>query len=217
MATIDGHNGITPLVLERAAELAIQKARDTAVALVRITHLGGLGSAAAVVAAMALRPVAGLVLGPGRLWSAAVPSPAGLPIVFDSGLADIEPGPAPAPTPAGARAGRQRKSVRSSATRLSSPPLDGAGNWSGLLVSGDSWLVAAIALAELEPMSEFHDRVNEWIQALADRPGRLTPAIWTDRHNEAHERGVAIAASVWKELKHWADRLAVVAPSPGRS
>lgn len=213
MATIDGHNGIAPLVLERAAELAIEKARDTAVGLVRIRHLGGLGSTAAVVAAMAVRPVAGLVLGPGRLWSAAVPSPVGLPIVFDSGLAGIERRRSAAA--AGSPAGRHGRPVKRAAPGLSSPPVDGAGNWSNLLLSGDSWLVAAMTLAELEPLSEFHDRVGQWIQGVAESPGQLRPAMWTDRHNEVHERGVGLAASVWKELKRWADRFAVVVPTPG--
>jgi LDH2 family malate/lactate/ureidoglycolate dehydrogenase len=215
LATLDGHNGIAPLVLERAAELAIEKARDTAVGLVRITQLGRLDSAAAVVAAMALRPVAGLVLGPGSVWSAAVPSPAGLPIVFDSGLAAIEPGRTGTGTPG--RSGRHGGPSKPATARPLPPPLDGVANWTEALVPEESWLVAAIAVAELEPLSDFHDRVGQWIQGLANSPGRLLPAIWADRHDEAHERGVAIAPSAWKELKHWASRFAVAVPSPGGS
>ncbi len=215
LARLDGHNGIAPLVLERAAELAIEKARDTAVGLVRITHLGRLGSAAAVVAAMALRPVAGLVLGPGGVWSAAVPSPAGLPIVFDSGLGGIEPGRTGTGT--SARSGRHGGPRSSATARLLPPPLNGVAGWTEFLVSEESWLIAAIAIAELEPMSEFHDRVGRWIQSLADGPGRLLPDTWADRHNEAHKRGVAIAPSAWKELKDWAKRFAVAVPSPGGS
>ncbi len=215
LASLDGDNGIAPLVLERAGELAIEKARDTAVGLVRITHLARLGSAAAVVAAMALRPVAALVLGTGGVWSAAVPSPAGQPIVFDSGLAGIEP--RRTPTGAPARSGRRGGLAKPATARLFPPPLDGVATWSEVLVPEESWLVAAIAVAELEPLSDFHGRVGQWIQGLAESPGRLLPAVWADRHHEAHERGVAIAPTAWKELKHWANRFAVAVPTPGGS
>jgi LDH2 family malate/lactate/ureidoglycolate dehydrogenase len=215
LATIDGQNGIAPLVLEQAAEIAIEKARDTAVAFVRIAHLGGLVSAAPVVAAMAVRPVAGLVLGPGGLWSAAVPSQSGEPIVFDRGLASLAPGQIGAV--ARERAGRQVRPAKQRAPRLASPAPDGVGNWRGILVPEESWLVAAISLAELEPLSEFREQVGEWISSLTDGPGRVQPASWTDRHSEAHERGVAIAPPAWKKLKHWANRFAVAVPSPGRS
>jgi LDH2 family malate/lactate/ureidoglycolate dehydrogenase len=212
LAMLDGHDGIAPLVLERAAELAIEKARDTAVGLVRITHLGRLASAAAVVAAMALRPVAGLVLGPGGVWSAAVPSSAGLPILFDSALAAIEPSRTGAGT--AARAARHGASPKPAPVRLLPPPLDGVANWREVLVPEETWLVAAVAVAELEPLSDFHGRVARWIQGLAESPTRLLPASWADRHAEAHERGVTIAAPAWKELKQWANRFAVAVPSP---
>jgi LDH2 family malate/lactate/ureidoglycolate dehydrogenase len=215
LATIDGQNGIAPLVLERASELAIEKARDTGVALVRITNLGGLASVAPVVSAMAIRPVAGLVVGPGRLWSAAVPSAAGLPIVFDSGLAGLAPGQMA--MEASARAGRHGRPAKPRAPRLSTPPPDGTGNWTRVLVPEESWLVAAVALAEIEPLSEFHERVGEWISGLTGGPGRLLPAPWTDRHGEAQQRGVAVTPSAWKELKQWASRFAVAVPSSGRS
>jgi LDH2 family malate/lactate/ureidoglycolate dehydrogenase len=215
LATIDGDRCIAPLVLELAADLAIEKARDTAVGLVRVTHLGPLGSAAAIVAAMAARPVAGLVLGPGKLWSAAVPSPSGLPIVFDSGLAGYES--RRTAVAAAARARRQSRPLKPSSARLIPPPLDGVANLREVLVPDESWLVAAIAVTELEPLSEFHARVGRWIEGLADEPGRLLPGVWTDRHNEADKRGLAIAAPAWKELKHWASRFAVVVPSPGQS
>jgi LDH2 family malate/lactate/ureidoglycolate dehydrogenase len=212
LVTLDGHNGIVPLVLERAAELAIEKARDTAVALVRITHLGRYASAAAVVAGMALRPVAGLVLGPGGVWSAATPSPGGLPFVFDSGLAGFEL--ERIRTGARARSGRHGGSSKAQKARLAAPPLNGVASWSEALVAEDSWLVAAIAVAEVEQLSAFHDRIGQWMQGLPDGPGRLLPATWGKRHDEAHERGVAIAPSAWKELKHWANRFAVTMPSP---
>jgi len=215
LATLDGHNGIAPLILERAAELAIEKARDTAVGLVRIAHLGQLGSAAAVVATMAARPIAGLVLGPGGVWSAAAPSPAGLPIVFDSRLAAIEAGRTQVGT--GARAARRRASAKPAMARLLPPPLGSVASWSEILVPEETWLVVGVAVAEFEPLSDFHDRVGRWIQGLADSVGPVVPGGWADRHNEAHEHGVAIAPAAWKELREWAKRFAVAIPSPSGS
>jgi hypothetical protein len=215
LATLDGQNGIAPLLLERAAELAIEKARDTGVGLVRITHLGRIGSAAAIVAGMALRPKAGLVLGPGGLWSAAVPSPAGPPIVFDSGLAAAEPEHTVAKT--AARAARRGVLPKRALPRVLPPPLDGVSNWADFLVSEETWLVAAVAVADVEPLSEFHERVGRWVEVLADSPGQLLPASWAERHNQAQERGVAIAPTAWKELKQWANRLAIGVPSPSGS
>jgi LDH2 family malate/lactate/ureidoglycolate dehydrogenase len=213
LATIDGHNGIAPLVLERAAELAIEKARDTAISLVRVMHLGRLGCAAAVVATMAVRPMAGFVLGPGRVWSVAIPSPSGLPILFDSALAGVA---LVKPTKLrAARSGRNSRSAKPRAQRLSSVPMDGVPSWSSILVPEDSWLVGAAAVAEFEPLSEFHDRVGRWIMGLAKNPGGQPPASWTDHYNDAHERGVTVAPAVWKELKSWADRFAVSVPAPG--
>jgi len=135
--------------------------------------------------------------------------------VFDSELAGIEAGRTGTGTPARSR--RHGGPPKPAMARLLPPPLDGVASWTGALVPEESWLVAAIAVAELEPLSDFHDRVGQWIQDLADSPGRLLPATWGDRHDEAHERGVAIAPSAWKELKHWANRFAVAVPSPGGS
>jgi LDH2 family malate/lactate/ureidoglycolate dehydrogenase len=212
VATIDGNNGIAPLVLERAAELAIEKARDTAISLVQVTRLGRLGSAAAIVAAMAARPVAGFVLGPGRLWSIAIPSPSGLPVLFDSalaGLTRVNPAASGA-----ARRGRSSRPAQPRARRLSSFSRDGTPIWSDVLVAEDSWLVGAFAVAEFEPLSDFHDRVGRWLVGLAENPDGLLPASWTDRYNDAHERGVTVTPAVWKALKSWASRLAVPVPEP---
>ena len=87
LAVFDGRNGVPSLILERAAEIAVEKARETAMGLVRVSNIGRIDSAAAVAAGMAtMGPMAGFVLGPGSQWSMALPSPAGLPLVADSGL-----------------------------------------------------------------------------------------------------------------------------------
>jgi hypothetical protein len=212
LAIFDGENGLPPLLLERAAELAVEKARETAVGLVRVDHVGPVRSAAAVAAGIALGPMAGLVLGPNRLWSIALPSEAGLPIVIDSGLAGCG---------VGGKAHESRTPGKSAkhpvARRGGSVPgwdrLEAL--WLGAEVfrPADSWILAAVSVTAWEPLAAFHERVA----ALHDRdetPGRLVPAVWDAQRREARERGIAVPASAWKSLNEWAQRLAVEIPSP---
>src|SRR4051812_39862632 len=39
-AVVDGQNGLPPLILERVAGLAVEKAREAGIGLVRVAHLG---------------------------------------------------------------------------------------------------------------------------------------------------------------------------------
>ena len=64
-AVLDGQNGIPSLVLARAGELAIEKARDAGVGLVRVINAGSSGPAASVAAEMAVGPFVGPVDWPG--------------------------------------------------------------------------------------------------------------------------------------------------------
>jgi LDH2 family malate/lactate/ureidoglycolate dehydrogenase len=222
LAILDGQKGLAPLVLERAAEVAVEKARDTAVGLVRVKGIGRLGSAAPIVAAMAIRPMAGLVLGPGDLWSWALPSPDGLPYLFDSGLAesgaDVPRTRARNRGPTHARASNRRaRSEPALGARLLPEALDGVPGWRQLVVPDESWIVAAVSVAELEPLTAFHERLNHFIRGLSKSPGRLLPSAWRERHRQAYERGVTIAASDWKNLENWANRHAVAVPEPGVS
>jgi LDH2 family malate/lactate/ureidoglycolate dehydrogenase len=201
MAIFDGENGLPPVLLERAAELAVEKARETAVGWVRVDRVGPLGSAAAVSASIALGPMAGLVLGPDRLWSMAMPSEAGLPFLTDSGLA---------------AAGNAAKAA---ATRRAGtvPALDRLEDFrlaAEVLVPTCGWLVAAIAVAALEPLAAVHERVGRAIADLDDGPGLLRPLAWEARRRDAHAHGVPIAAPAWKALGDWAQRLVIERPSP---
>ena len=74
------------MVLEHAAGLAVEKAREMGLALVRVARIDRLGSAAAVTAGIATGPFAGLAIGPGDLLEPGAPFSAGLPVVIDSGL-----------------------------------------------------------------------------------------------------------------------------------
>jgi LDH2 family malate/lactate/ureidoglycolate dehydrogenase len=213
LAIFDGENGVPPLLLERAAELAVEKARETAVGLVRVAHLGALRSAAAVTAGIAVGPMAGLVLGPNRLWSMAVPSDSGLPVVVDSGLsAALGTGTSGAPQP-------QADSTRHPASGLdesTAAVLEGLVLGAEVFVPGDSWVVAAVAVSVLEPLTTFHQRVATALRGLTQAPGRLLPDAWDVHRRDSREHGVAIAAPAWKSLKTWAQRLAVDVPTPLR-
>lgn len=190
-AVLDGQNGLPPLVLARAAEIASEKAREIGLGLVRVTGIGPAGSAAPVAAELAVGPFAAFLLGPGPSWSLALPSEDGLPAVFDAALA-----------PAGSRA------------KGPPPWLDGLGAWAGLLVPDGGWLIAAVAVPALEPLATFQERVSAGAIRDEDGAGRLAPKPWEDRRREARERGVPIALAVWKKWKRWADRFEVELPAP---
>ncbi|MGP0062412.1 MAG: Ldh family oxidoreductase [Isosphaeraceae bacterium] len=213
MAIFDGERGLPPLVLERAAELAVETARETAVGVVRIDHVGAIGSAAAVAAGIALGPMAGLVVGPNRLWSMGLPSEAGLPVVVDSGLAAVAGGgkPGAVRTPA--------DSPKTTASRRTGPAsaidlLDGLRLATEVLIPAGGWLVVAISVAAVEPLSAFHQRVAAAWYGLDEAPGRLLPDAWDAHRREARTQGVAIAPTAWKSLNHWAQRLGVEVPGP---
>src|SRR5262245_52127776 len=55
-AVFDGGNGVAPLILARAGELATEKARDAGVGIVRVTAIKTAGPATAVSADMAVGP-----------------------------------------------------------------------------------------------------------------------------------------------------------------
>jgi LDH2 family malate/lactate/ureidoglycolate dehydrogenase len=205
LANFDGQNGVPPLVLARAGELAVEKARELGVGLVRVVHVGRIGSAAAVAAAMAVGPIAGLLVAPGEAWSLAFPSARGLPVVIDSALAAEDA----AYDATGSRAGARKRALP-----VVPLPSDGLASWAELLAPAGSWLVAAIMVAQLEPLTTLHERLDAWVRATTEAPGRLLPELWDAHRREVHEHGVAIAAPIWKKLKQWSQRLAVDAPTP---
>ncbi len=208
LALLDGENGIPPLILERAGELAVEKSRDAGVGLVRVANIAPTGSAAAVAARMAIGPVAGLVVGPAGLWSAAFPSANGLPCVVDSALSAEEAG-------ADKKGASRTQSPKPGGPAV--PPVwNGLASWAKMLAPEGSWLVAAVAVTNLEPLARFHERLDEWMQGMPAAKEYWAPAAWDARRREAEEHGVVIAAPVWKKLKHWSQRLAVDVPQPGQ-
>jgi ureidoglycolate dehydrogenase (NAD+) len=211
LSVFDGQNGIPPLALARAGELAVEKAREVGVGLVRLAHVGQVGSAAAVAAAMAVGPIAGILVGPGEAWSLACPSAHGLPLVIDSALSAEDAAGETTGTPL-SRAGARKRALP-----VMPPADDGLTSWAELLAPAGSWLVAAVAVANLEPLTTFHERIDAWARAAPAAPGRLLPELWDAHRRDVHEHGVAITASVWKKLKQWSQRLGVEAPAPNGS
>jgi len=192
LAMFDGENGVPPLLLERAAELAVEKAREAAVGLVRVTHLGAVHSAAPVTAGIAVGPMVGFVLGPNRLWGMALPSEAGLPVVIDSGLAAVEVTRKP-----GAHRPHADSTEPPASRRDAAALLEGLGIGAEVLLPGDGWLVAAVAVPVLEPLATFHERVATAVTGMAEAPGRLLPDAWDAHRRAAGQHGVALAAPAW--------------------
>jgi LDH2 family malate/lactate/ureidoglycolate dehydrogenase len=184
-AVLDGQNGVPPLILERGAALAVEKAREAGVGLVRVSNVGPTGPAAALAAEIALGPFAVVILGPGPSFSVALPSDQGLPAVFDSALAaDVEP-------------------------TAAWPP--GLGPWATVLAPAEGWVILANAVAAWEPLDRFHARVNATLgEVLAPaRPGQIAPAAWEVARRTVRERGIPLAAAERDALVDWARRLRV--------
>lgn len=196
-AVLDGQNGLPPLILSRAGELAIEKARDAGVGLVRVTNILATGPAAGLAAEMAVGPVAAFWLGPGPCWTVALPRDGGMPLVVDSTL--------------GAEGSLidRRRAVRDARDLV--PDL--LGPWASAIVPEAGWLVAAIAINAIEPLASFRERVaarmNPTHEAVEEPP---TP--WESRRREARENGVIIAPSAWSLLNQSAERLGVIPPEP---
>jgi LDH2 family malate/lactate/ureidoglycolate dehydrogenase len=218
LAVFDGQNGPAPLVLGRAAELAVEKAREAALGLVRVIGVGSVSSAAPVAAEIAIGPMAGWVLGPDRCWSMALPSHGGLPLVVDSGLSDDGRGETAANA---ARVGRGASdSAKSKASRHDGPiPASTLleGFWLGIesLVEERGWLVAAVSVPALAPLATDHQRLTAAVgSGMSPAPGRLLPETWESRRRQVRQNGVVIEAPAWKSLTHWARRLSVDVPDP---
>jgi hypothetical protein len=83
-----------------------------------------------------------------------------------------------------------------------------------VLIPAGGWLVAAVSVAAVEPLSAFHQRVAAAWYGLDEAPGRLLPDAWEARRREVFVRGIAIAQPAWKSLNQWAQRLDVEVPGP---
>jgi LDH2 family malate/lactate/ureidoglycolate dehydrogenase len=189
-AVLDGQRGLQPLILARAAAIAGEKARDVGTAVVRVTNLGPAGPAAAVAAEMAIGPEIGWIVGPGPSWSLALPSAEGLPVVFESAWSGSSPTGSPP----------------ESLAKMVAP-------WPSLATE-DEWVIGAVAVAALEPLSAFHERVSAALQGQDGHPGLLLPNRWEAHRSHAREHGVAIRRDLMADLSRWAERLRITTELP---
>ena len=195
VAVLDGRGGLGPLVLGRAAALAIEKSRDVGVGLVRVTGTGPAGPTAPIAAEVAIGPELAVVLGPGPSMALGLPAPEGLPVVFDSALAATD------------------GSDESSLPPLPAALADLAAPWS-VLVPERGWLVVAVAVGALEPLATFHERVADAVRGLDESPGRLLPEPWDTRRAEARRSGVPLDDTDLAALADRARRLGIDLPAP---
>ncbi len=181
---LDAARALPPIVLQRAANLAAEKARDLGMGVVRITNLASPGPSAPISADLALGPLVGTILGPEPSWSMALPSPAGLPVVIDSTLAGDSGQPPPAWLPLVA---------------------------SGLGGGPGGWLVVASAVPAFEPLTTFHERIGLNLPRNGS-PGLIRPEMWEASRTQVYEAGIEVNKAAWKRLNEAAQALGVEVP-----
>lgn len=188
-AIIDGRNGVPSLALARAAAIAAEKAREVGVGITRVTHVRPLESAAEIAAEVALGPTVAVIVGPRPSWTLAMPTAEGLPLVLDTDLTTT---------------GRADKRGKRPAWVETLAP------WSSVLAPDGGYLVLALAVNALEPLTTFHERVASARGEAADlAPGVLQPAVWEAHRREVREQGLPIGADDLTRLKKLAQRLGV--------
>lgn len=228
LAELDGENGLPLLVLERAAELAVEKARDSGMGLVRVVGIEPAASAAPIAAGIAIGPMAAWVLGPDGTWSLALPTAAGLPLVVDPGLSAAAASGKPASADAaGGRASGQTQTQTqargASGRRHERNPApdfpEGMRLAAEVLVPEGGWLVAALAGSGPESLSAWHERVARARErsAATDAGARLhvlDPEGWEARRRRLWQEGVEVASPAWKPLVQRARGPAIEPPAP---
>jgi LDH2 family malate/lactate/ureidoglycolate dehydrogenase len=195
---LEATRGLPPLILTRAAGLAMEKARDVGIALVRVKGLAACGPFAPVVAEMAIGPEIGAIIGPDARLTVAIPSPEGLPVVIDNTLAQ--------PASIVQRSdGKAEDPLRLLAGRLP---------WA-LFAPGEGVHVVAVAIKAFESLATFHDRVGAALREQSEANGVLMPASWDTRRREAREHGIAIDRAALDKLGVIAAKLDIALPEPG--
>ena len=190
-AVFDAQHGLPPLALDAAAGVASEKARDIGIGIVRIKNIGPTGPAAPVTASLAIGPFVAIVAGPSPSLAMALPTPEGLPVIFDSELAkDVGHSLAPNESWLGAF----------------SP-------WISTVAGSDCWMILAISIPAMESLSAFHERSSSASRPPLDARG----AVWQEklaiRQQEAREHGVPLSQTATVQLKEWAARANVPWPA----
>jgi LDH2 family malate/lactate/ureidoglycolate dehydrogenase len=187
-AVFDSQNGLAPLALETAAGIASEKARDVGVGIVRVQNLGYSGPSAPIAANLAIGPIAAMIAGPGPSLSVALPMPERLPVVYDSTIGNgVDPS--------------------------SEGFLRPWSSWISAFSGGEGWLILALAVSAMEPLTSFHERVASSFDGGYEAAGLLSPRSWEARRRDAREHGVSIEPDAIQSLRAWATRLGVSWPA----
>ena len=189
VALLDGQNGLAPLVLARAASVAVEKAREVGLGAVRVVNLARRGPVGAILAEVATGPMIGWSEGPGPSWGVAVPVRGTSPAVWDSDLIPAEAGSRPHPLPA------------------LLPP------WALPFAEDGGWLISAQAVEGVEPLASFHARVESRLGASTTLAGEVRPRVWQAARDELSEGGLILDDAASGPLRAWADRLGIGWPS----
>lgn len=191
-AELHAAGGLVPVVLARAMGIAVEKAREGGLGLVRV--VGAVAAppvqAAAIVAEAAIGPSVALAVGPGPSWSIAVPTSEGLPVIHDTALH-----------------GRKRPNSIGDWGALST--------WAGLLLSGPGdWLIGALRVDAFDAPDALRARVDAATHG-PNVPGLLGPGVWRSRRERIVERGVPMTGEDHARLSSVAERHGVSLPDLG--
>ncbi len=191
-AVFDAQQGLAPLALEAAAGIASEKARDVGIGIVRVRNIGPTGPAAPLAASLAIGPFVAMIAGPSPSLALAMPTPDGLPAIYDSDLGQGNGGDSP------------------------SPPEEWLGAfspWISTVAGGDGWLILALSVPAMESLSTFHERAAKATRSSIDGRGPLWPETLASRRQEAREHGVPLDPAATATLKEWAGRSNVPWPA----
>jgi LDH2 family malate/lactate/ureidoglycolate dehydrogenase len=192
-ATLDAQRGLSPMMQARAAEIALEKAREVGVGLVSVWNFRPKGSAAPLVASVALGPFLASSFGPEAQPAIAIPVAGGLPRVIDLAWADS----------------------RARHWAVLNRILLGRAMADSLMAFG--WVVQVTSVQALgnegTPFENETDLADESVSAVAAECV-LEPETWHASRERAWKTGVAIPQATWKSLKHWIERAKMEPPQP---
>ncbi len=185
-AVIDSANGLPLLVAARAAEVAGQKARDTGTGIVRVQGISPLvGSLSVVASELAVGPYIAAIFGPGHQATVALPSPEGLPIVFDSSVAA-------SPT----NQGETQEAI--------GPLLASIAPWT-IFQEPTDLLVAAIRVTGFGSLESFHSQVSKNLGTRLREQGWLVPSRLNQHREKLRVQGIELPESVELRLRNEAE------------
>ena len=188
-AVLNGHNGLAPLILMRAARIAQEKARGVGVGIVRVINLGGDCPAAPMTADIAIGPAIGLAQGPGPSWTVAVPTIHSVPAIFSTELGT---------------------------TGSQAPPwsIDNFPVWSVPFSDVGSRVISAYSVKAFESLDQFHERIENQLRTTARVAGEVRPSDWQTSRDRHLTIGVTLPENHAQKLRLRADRVGIAWPLP---